>query len=236
MTSAVDLANRALLEAGTRTTITSFEEPSTEAAACATFYGPIRRQLLRGVHWGCAKKQLPLSLLGTLSAGTGVYPWTYKYAYPEDCLLLRYLLRTPPTGTGVIGDPGYFRPSPANRFEIANDGGVRVILSNVEFAIGVYTFDVTNVEIWDPLFEEAVVMALAAKLVIPLSGNVGMKGDFISLALTALNNARASDGNESPSDVDHTPDWIAGRNGALIPGFPEQLGIWFNTWENVSFG
>ena len=261
MTAPVDIGNRALSEIGARVMISSMDENTVAAANCKLWYNTMRQMLLRGAHWGFARATAPLSLLGTLEDGTSQYPWRFMYAYPADCLKVRYLVVHPDTSDAgsapAVGDTLFQNwnamPSRNNRFLVANQpvtsdiggvtssaGKIRVILSNVPNAWAVYTCDETDCDIFDPLFENALIMGLASKLVIPLSGNAGMKASYVQLAQDALIQARVADGNESVPSVDHTPDWIATRGwpsyaDAGIAGTP-MLGTWFNSWDNVSWG
>lgn len=249
MTSPVDIGNLALAEIGARATITSWDEVSVEASVLRMFYDRTRKQLLRAAHWGFARKSLTLTQLGTLSdvPPGAPYPWQYKYAYPSDCLLLQYILPTPvnvsnsvapPVGDLSWGSSTWQMPSRANRFIVANDDAFgKVILSNVYQAIGVYTEDVQNPELFDALFEDALIMALAYRAVIPLSGNVGMKQQYGQLAEMALMKARASE--ESIATTDHTPDWIIGRGDMSLTGAmvdQPNMGQWYGSWDTMAWG
>lgn len=253
MTADVDICNRALAEVGARSTITSLSDPSPEAVNCAIQYTTLRQQLLRAAPWGFGRKTAPLSLLGSLTdvPPAAPYPWMYKYAYPADCLKVRYILWMPPEATNpapLVGEPlfasPWMMPSRNNRFLVANDDTVgpqrRVILSNVQNALAVYTLDVTNPDLWDPLFDNALVMLLANKLIIPLSGNVNMKNQYLQQAMLAVSEARAMDGNEAMPSVDHTPDWIMARGDPISwnGGWPwvNTLGQWYSGWDNVAWG
>lgn len=246
--SDVSLCNRALSEIGTRSTITSLDEASPEAVQCAIQYTPCRQTLLRSAHWGFARYQLLLTQLGVNSDIPNLvpYPWRYKYAYPSDCLKLRYLLAPPINVANSIapnvGDPFLPQclPSRANRFILASDiDGSRIILSNVPNAIGVYTRDVIDTDHMDPSFQMALVKYLAANLVIPLSGNIGQKNAQLAAVQDAVNQARVSDGNEGLSTSDHTVDWIAARgtpsDWAFGPG-PNDIGLYYQGWDNTAWG
>lgn len=246
MSSPVSICNKALSEIGARASIVNLDELSKEAKACKLHYDDVRRSLLRAAHWGFARTQRNLTLLGSAEAGTSQHPWLYMYAYPSDCLKMRYLLPQPTEGAidsevVLIGDtwqgvmvPG---PSRANRFLIANNDGQKVILTNLRNAIGVYTGDISNVEQFDQGFEGALTMALAAKLTIPVTGNVGMKSNFEQLAFVAVQDARASDGNEAIATTDHTPDWIRARSDGVYAADPlRNIGYWYAPWDNVSWG
>jgi hypothetical protein len=214
----------------------------------------MRQALLRAAPWGFSRGQAVLSLLGSLTDTPpgAPYPWGFKYLYPPSCLKVRYLL--PPTPNNINQVEGlqqawgsYFRPSRSNRFIIANETDVggnqrRVVLSNLCQAQVVYVLDVTDVSLFDPLFSDALSAALSAKLVIPLSGNVQMRPQFIQSAQDAILQARAADGNEAMPTTDHTPDWIAARGvwvdnflGGWGPFGPMQ-GDWLVGWDNLNWG
>lgn len=261
MTSPTDIANRALSEIGAQTLIADLEdEDSAAAAQCRLQYTPLRQQLLRKAHWGFARKTLALTELGLLSnvPPDAPYPWLVKYAHPADCLKVRYIL--PPPVAPVVADPPpdvssaipfaypWCMPSRAWRYVVAYDDTVvpsrRVILSNVPSALAVYTVDVTNPELWDSLFADALVMALANKLVIPLSGNVGMKQGYIAAVDAAILQARVADGNEAIPSTDHSVDWIEARmmGGALggwnTPGgaIGPTWGMWYGPYDSGGWG
>lgn len=260
VTTPTDICNRALSEIGARATITIIDNSTPAGLQCGIWYDTIRQQLLRMAPWGFARKTLALTLQGQLtdSPPTSPYPWQFKYGYPADCIKVNYLLPIPPTSTTnvpVVGIPlvPYAMPSRNCRFIIGydmvdptdtdNDDLVpgRVILSNVRDAVGVYIADVTDPDIMDHGFKEALVAALASKLVQPLTGNAGMKGDYEKLAQMHITQARVEDANEAVPSTDHTPDWIATRGGPVYPyggpgGFDFNLGQWYSGYDNGSWG
>jgi hypothetical protein len=206
------------------------------------FYDSTRRTLLRTAQWGFARKTAPLALLGSLAANppTSIYPWLFKYEYPSDCLHMRYVLpqaipqpnQAQVPAVGVLVPPPSFGPNRTNRYlRSYDDTGTplapprEVILSNVVSALGVYTVDVTNPDMWDDGFLTAMYHSLAEKVVIPLTGNTGMKETWIKIAEARIMEARAMDGNEAIPSSDVVVDWIVGRNsgggwsGGLDGGF-----------------
>lgn len=219
MTSSIDICNEALATIGARSTMNSFDEASKEAVNCKIFYNPTRTALLRAAHWGFARKQQLLSELGNLQDATAPYPWGFKYAYPADCLRFRYLVpqpvQTTADATVIPAEAWTFWPLPAPcrdwPFLVANDIDKRCVLTNVQFAIGVYTADVQDPDIWDTLFHQAMVAALAAKLCMNISGKVQLMQTFNQQANDAILVARAADGNEAMPTTEHIPEWIVAR-------------------------
>lgn len=254
--SVVQICNRALSEMGTQSNIASLDEQSNEAVQCSLWYDNIRQSILRAAPWGCARHQRALTLLGTWdgTSSNAPYPQLFKYEYPSDCLKLRYIIW--PTQTINVADspavdvgtsaPYWMPPSRQNRYLIQADvdsgTGVqtKVILSNVPGAVAVFTLDLSNPDVFDPMLDSAISAALAYKLVIPLSGNIGMRQQFRESAEGSLLNARAVDGNEAVPTSDHTPDWIAARGcnayGYDGLGMGDGWGQWYSGWDNFQWG
>lgn len=242
----IDICNRALAEIGARSEITSLADATPQAQACNLFYNALRKQLLRAAPWGFARRTLLLTELGRSTDDPNIvpYPWYVMYTHPSDCLKMRYILPPPipPTVDGAITPPAvgtvlpgpWCGPSRAWRYLISVDTSTspdrKVILSNVLDAYGVYTMDVTETSLFDPLYENALSMALASKLVMALTGNVGLKNSFWQLANEAVIAARVADGNESIPTTEHMVDWIVGRGvwGATggMTGF-SAIGDWY---------
>lgn len=233
MTSNIDICNRALDDITADGTITSFAETSKEAQVCSRWYDKRRKALLRSAPWGFARRQISLTLLGSLTDDTSIQPWAFKYLYPSNCVKVRYLL--PPrlsavdnavlTGDYFASCAGSYRGSP---FKVANEqagvGSRKVILSNLQNAVAVFIFDETTVDLFDPDFEEALVAVMAASICMPITGSMERTKLKIAQAEGMIDKARANDANESMPTTDHTPDWIIARgdggyaNNIWLPG------------------
>jgi hypothetical protein len=252
MTSPIEISNRALSELGGRATVASFSEGSKEARACALWYDPLRKQLLRAAPWGFARKQFVLSELGNAQDNTSPYPWGFKYTYPSDALRVRYILPPGPNFNPATAIPGTqvafcgLGPSRSNRFIIAQDiepsllNSRKVLLANLQYAHAVYVADETNTEMFEDDFAQALVSAMAAKMCMAITGNVNMRAGFIESAQMAITNARVTDGNEAIPTLDHTPDWMAARNDGWGPvstfSAPMGVGDWNVGWSDMNWG
>jgi len=238
MTTDTDIVNRALQQVGQTKTIANLNEPSAEAKAARAIYASTREQMLRAAHWNFCSAAAYLTVLkaapGTPenpSAASNIWvpatqprpPWMYEYAYPSDCLQVRYIMPQivstggPLPGTGF---PAYYYQQPfiqpqAQRFLAALDTidgkQTRVILSNQPLAVAVYTIDVPNPDLWDGLFQEAMVQGLATQLVMPLSGDKSLRQLTAQAAMQAINTARVRDGDEGLTVNDYVPDWLRVR-------------------------
>lgn len=255
MTTRTDIANRALAAIAARATIANLDqENSTEAKQARLLYDATRDAMLRGAHWNFARRTLPLSLLksapGTPENPTGAAwnpatmpapPWLYEYAYPSDCLLARYVA-APPTSYQNITPPIFSTPlsgpvpAPVSRpspFVVAsstdtNSNPINVILCSVQEAICCYTMRVTTEDLWDAAFQEAMAFALGSRLALSLTGNVEVARVAAQQAMSALVTARARDGNEGTTTLDHVPDWLLARGYAPAFGTNNYVAPWIN--------
>lgn len=237
MPSEVSICNRALQAIGTRTSITSLSEDSVEARNCNLIFADTRDEVLQMAFWNFARRTGYLSLLKSApstpsnpastanqwSTAFPAPPWLYEYDYPNDCIQMQkivqqiqnYYVGTPYT-TG--GSPTYpFSVGPGALFRASTDTDVsgdqhNVILTNQYQAIGQWTMRVTNPALFGAQFVEALVQALAAKLVIALSGQVALANTKFAQANAIITQARASDGNEGLLIIDNMPDWITIRD------------------------
>lgn len=234
MTSSIDIANRALAQAGSREQITSFTENSVAAINCNLLFQPTFEQLGRAAHWNCLRGQNTLTLLkaaqGTPQNQTGTtlplppQPWLYEYLLPSDCLMVRFLLPTfinPPVGAVPIFptpssvNVATLQPRQEIPFVVATDivsgSRTKVILTNLSLAQIVYTINEPNPDFWDSQFQAAYVASLAAFLIPPLNLNMGLLNMQTKIADQIIAQARTADGNEGVVVQDHTPDWILAR-------------------------
>lgn len=94
-------------------------------------------------------------------------------------------------------------------------GQQTVLLTNTQNATLVYTSLVASPNVWDPLFRQAVVGLLAAKLAMVVLEDkkmaMAMQPIVIKNAAKALENARLADGNEAPGNIRREASWIGAR-------------------------
>lgn len=87
----------------------------------------------------------------------------------------------------------------------------RVIFTNQEFATLAYVRQVTDPNVWDSIFQDALVNALGGDICLALTGDKGLANMCIARANNSIMEARKADGNEGLTINDVTPDWIRGR-------------------------
>ncbi len=235
MTTEVDICNRALIAMGSRALITTLSGTTLEAIRCNQLYVPTRNQLLRGCPWGFASRFAPLTLFkaapGTpenMSVGgewNPSYPapgWLYSYRYPDNCLFLRAIVAgSAMVGTNIFPPGATYYPMPLFwplRFIITNDSegatSLRTVTTNARNAIARYTILEDDIDLYDELFIENLVKALAGKLAITLTGDKSLANGLFEQVNAAMLEARVAAGNEELQVVDNDPDWLRIRTGA----------------------
>jgi hypothetical protein len=84
----------------------------------------------------------------------------------------------------------------------------RVILCNQESAILCYNGQVTDPNVMDPLFQDAWIHILGARLCFQLSGDKALANQLVGLTNNMIMEARKVDGNEGITINDITPDFM----------------------------
>lgn len=196
MASEVDICNLALSHIGASATISSLTEQSEEAFHCNLLYADTRDAVLRAHPWGFATRHLALSDVGTPPGN-----WSYRYAYPNNCLYAREILQTT---TG--GDP--------IKFEIAlgDAYNARVILTDQDDATLIYTYKVTNTLVFDSLFINALAWKIASEICMPLTRDQDRLKAAYQMYQGAIAEAQVFNANESHGDLNRDAEWISGRS------------------------
>lgn len=240
MTTNTDIANRALDAIAARATITSLDDDqSAEAKIIRRWYATTRDDMLRAAPWSCAtvmgrltlQKSMPGTPTNPDSATTWdpatmpALPWLYQYAYPADCLFVRWVapefFATGSYQPFSVSLPQQFssqRPA-VSRFEIALGtdtlgSEATVVNTSAENALAKYVKRVETEDLWDAAFQTAMVLALASNICFAVSGSKEAKRFATQQAAAAIERARARDGNEGLTINDHIPDWLRVRGYA----------------------
>jgi hypothetical protein len=261
MTTSVDIVNRALSAVAARSTIANFDlEQSKEAKEARLLYGPTRDALLRAAPWDFCKRVEYLTLLkaapgtpeNTSTATTWdpatmpAPPWLYEYAYPSDCVFVRYVAPPPQTLTDALTPPIFsvaaYSPQVVpriqpSRFMIGSGkdslgNQTTIINTNVQTATCCYNVRVTVEDLWDPSFQEAMVQALAARFAMSLTGNLDVVKIAAAQARQAITEARTRDGNEGLTKIESVPDWLRVRG---VLGDYASSGNYYTPWSDPSF-
>ncbi len=114
-------------------------------------------------------------------------------------------------------------------------GQQRVILCNQTQAILCYNAQVVDPNVMDPLFQDAWVHILGARLTFQLTGDKTLANLLIGSANTSIMEARKADGNEGITVNDVTPDFLRIRGGYGVgPNFEYSSNMSFDWGSGYS--
>ena len=196
MATEVEIAKLALSHIGDRYDLTALTDSTPEAEQINLVFDTVRDMLLREHPWKFAQ-----TFYSPPEWGGGVpAQWAYQFNYPPDALKIIEIVN--PLG----------RDLPPIPFDIASEYNSRVILCDVEEPEFRYTRQVTDTSEFDVYFTEAFAARLAARVVMPLTGDSRMLSLMVELANRIVGAAKSEDANEGvePSK-NRNPDWIRAR-------------------------
>ena len=201
----------ALDNLGAKSTIESFEEASAEARTIRLWYDQSRLTVLEAYPWSFATKRLALT---EHSEDPPTNIWAYRYQYPADCVKARSLQMPQWTVGGIVTEvPAFLIQPDAIPFDIEMDstGAFQTILTNLQDAILVYTFDQTNPQHFDRQFVIALSYMLAFNIAIKVTGRKAVKDDMAVYYKQALMEAAAANLNEKVEPPAREADSIRAR-------------------------
>jgi hypothetical protein len=127
----------------------------------------------------------------------------------------------------------------------------QIILTNVPEAQLVYTYLAIEIEVWDPLFDQAMVSVLGSQLAMKVLEDKRMalteRNAHIAIAKDAIRQARVASANEAGwrQSTDHLADWTRVRRlggfgrwgGGGFSGFGDGggPGVWGYGWDSFGF-
>jgi hypothetical protein len=180
MASVVEICNVALIRIGADT-ITAIDQDIKGARLCNVMYGPTRDALLRSHPWNFANRRATLAA----SATTPTFEFAYQYPLPSDYLKMQRV---------------YYAYD--HRIESMADG-TKVLLADEDDISIEYTALVTDPNLMDPLFRQALSLALATAICPALTENAKMTEGLSAQAGEMLAMARTADAQEgTPRDPD----------------------------------
>ena len=188
--SETTICNLALGKLGARRII-ELNEESTEARACLLHYAETRDEVLRHHRWNFAIKRETLVEL----ALPPVFGWGIQYELPSDCLRILDL-----NGYNLARRPGLW--------EVEG----RILLTNEPNAEIRYICRVTDCNLFDSLFVEALALKLASKIAMPINGSPNMAGQFLG-EYERVTGARARRTDAFESNPVRRPAW---QNSDLV--------------------
>lgn len=196
--SPVQICNMALGKIGISMFIADLAERSNEARTCRVFYDAARDRTLEEAPWKFAERAAELQQVSGVKG-----PWLYRYRYPNDALVARFVV-----------EEGMAFDGPGVSFQVMEDevNGGKVILTNSESAVLIYTARITNTKMFSALFDDAFSWALAADIASPLSAAPGMAQSARQAYALALNVASGRNLNEGKQEQSQECQYLSVRN------------------------
>lgn len=118
-----------------------------------------------------------------------------------------------------------------------------VVLTNVQNAQCIYSFEASYPNLWGQNFRDAMIAYLASEISMPLQQDkkfgLQMRDRNIAIAIEKVRNARATEGRESWSNSDIRVDWMDFRNsgggyyGAWGGGLGNMIGEYSCGWDSI---
>lgn len=208
MVDVVDIMNQSLRAGGIPKRISDFYEGSEQAKVAVELFSQCRDELIDGHDWAFTRRVLTLTLLKGPPPANGynfIQPWSsiypqpgflYEYAYPDDCIDLRAIISQPGPMPDMDPLPALWRvdndPTPVVSGDppAASGPQAKVILTNTTDAIAVYRAQVTDPNLWEPGYIEALVESLGKKFAIAFGANADtVKMSAGEAAITAQSGA-----------------------------------------------
>lgn len=197
----VQIANMALGHVGSSQLINQLTELTTEAQQCNLYLDQAVETTLEDFPWPLATQYVSPGLVTDNSNVTTPYDWLYAYRYPTDCLHVRRIVTA--LGRQETAPPPW-RPG--------LDAQGRLIWTDVQDMLIEYTQRVTDVNLFSPLFVDAVAWRLAAYIAPSLSRAPKMRETCYAVYLTMLAKAKVQAGNEQQQHDQVESEFIRARD------------------------
>lgn len=197
MANEVTICNLALAELGA-TLIESLSERQKSAQYCKLIYETARDAVLRDHDWSFARSRQQLALLSDQYPG-----FSFAYQYPTNCLKDR----------SIWNDTDLLTETEKVPYEISSskDNTHKVILTNHENAILIYTAKIKDPNVFDQSFIDALKYRLASDLAVPLKGDVGLKKSAFQMYQYYIGLAKANSANEGQREQDTQSSFTRAR-------------------------
>jgi hypothetical protein len=166
--------------------------------------------------WSFARRRISLSVVTNDRPGE----WAYAYALPDEIISPIVLVRDIAASSvpGYVVTPMLYWPTASTGYELIDYTLADTTLyTNLENAILDYTLDAVQPNKWHPLFAQAVIRLLAARIYRPILGEKADTREWLvkqQTAERALNEAIADDLNRFPRRrKEYVPEAVIARGG-----------------------
>jgi hypothetical protein len=205
MASVIDICNMALSRIGNSQRINALDEASIQAEQCSLFYELARDFVLRDYAWNFARAYASLAQV----ADTNDPGYPYAYAIPTDCLKIRQIVNNVfPAWYGSPFNDCLQRPNvQAIPYRVSG----QVLATSITPVTLEYTQQVTNPELFDPMFVSALAWRLGAHIAPALAKDQNIAQGCEAMYRAEIAQAAAAMLNEGASTYMAESSFITGR-------------------------
>lgn len=198
MATDLDLVNAALTGIGQEKIPSLDNTVNSKVIQTANIHLPLcKRAVLRANDWNCARRRARLNLLPD---DHSMGEWAQSYRLPSDCLAVRRFVG--------ISDEQKSRPYSV---ELDADGN-RLLLTNVEGALIVYTTDLQDVNRYDSLLFYAVSTRLSVEFAIAFPRDLKFMSALWQAYRDKIEEAVGADEAEGGIEKLYSRDMVTVRN------------------------
>jgi hypothetical protein len=192
--SKISICNMALSHIGS-SRINALTDPSEPARLCNLMYDPSREFVLQDHDWGFAEVVDDLALIDETPVG-----YTYAYQYPVGCLQFKELYQSS-TGAKPLD---YIIRSNAT---LTN----RKILTEESEAVGMWTGNVTNTNMFSAAFVMAFSYQLASLIALPITKKTSIRDKMLQYYDAYMSKAQLLDAQQMNYSVEQNNDFLESR-------------------------
>jgi len=217
MVASVDIANRALILAGSEVLLPALTQDSMEAKTLNLVYQPLIDYCHTLTNWNFARKTVALTVSKSLPApplpswGASTMPsppWQFEYLLPTDFIKAQYV-----TNQANVNNPARYDGEPQRgQVVMINTGTPQlVVLTNQTLALLVYTARILDPTQWSPYFTQLAVEVLAAEIALSISKSLELRAHLRQVSQETIAFAIMANKAEGLITDDTTPEWIDAR-------------------------
>jgi|GEM_PF-761787 len=196
--------------------ISGIDDTRTEARECNRHLNGVVADLI-GMHdWMFARRRVALSLIANDRPGE----WGYAYSVPDGMINPVVLVRETSASSlpGIVVTPLLYWPALSTGYELVDYVLAGTTLyTNLENATLEFSADAVEPNKWHPLFAQAVIRTLAARIYRPILGEKADTQEWLvkqRAAQRALDEAIAHDLNQHPRRrKEFVPEAVSARGG-----------------------
>lgn len=202
----IDICSQALLLLGANS-ISSFDDGTNEADACALLYPSFVRRILSMHPWTFAVKKKQL----LRDPETPTNEFKYAYRLPPEAISLNAVFDSTSQGATPVTEG----------WDVMHHNDSTMILTDLEKVVAeVYIY--VNEALWPGFFEYFAVRAFAAELALPVTDNGSLASEWRGIAYGSAGergkgglfaSAATDDSQQAPNEILNTGPLIAARFG-----------------------